>query len=59
MRYRLLMHMDIEAKDENEALVSAKKLGELLKNPVVRISLESDGIRPVTEAVVYRPTIVK
>jgi len=58
VRYRLLMHMDVEVKDENEALENAKMLSSLLKNPIVRMSLEGDGIRPVAEAVVYRPTKV-
>ena len=52
------MHMDVEVKDENEALENAKMLSSLLKNPIVRMSLEGDGIRPVAEAVVYRPTKV-
>lgn len=55
MRYRLHLHIDIDARDDREALDHAKKLEETLKNPIVRMSLESDGIRPVGDATMYQP----
>ena len=54
-KYRLLLHFDIEARDTAEAIDHAKKIGETLKNPLVKMSLESDGIRPVGHAVMYAP----
>lgn len=57
-RYRLMLHFDIESRDDEDAVVAAKKLGDMLKSPLVRMSLESDGIRPVGNAVVYQPTKV-
>jgi hypothetical protein len=55
-RWRVLLHIDIDANDEREAFAHGKKIEETLKNPIVRISLQSDGIRPIGDATVYKPT---
>jgi hypothetical protein len=54
-KYRLLLHFDIEARDDAEAVEHAKKIGDTVKNPLVRMSLESDGIKPIGQAVIYAP----
>lgn len=66
MRYKLLMHFVIEARDDREAAEVAKKLDEkLLKSALVRMAIQSEGIqlargRTPEEAdgrpVVYAPT---
>lgn len=55
MRYRLLLHVDVDAGDDREAAECAKKLGALIKNPFVKMTLQGDGIRPLGEAVIYQP----
>jgi hypothetical protein len=55
MKYRIMLHVDIDANGDQEAVEAAKKIGDTLKNPLVKMSLESDGIRPVGPAVVYQP----
>lgn len=54
MSHRILVHVDVEARDDREALEWAQKLGELLKNPLVRVAMEGEGIR-VTSQQVYQP----
>lgn len=54
--YRLLLHFDIRCRDDAEAIEHAKKIGDTVKNPLVKMSLESDGIKPVGQAVIYAPT---
>lgn len=58
MKYRILMHVDIEARDDQESVQVASKLGELLKNPVVRMVMSGEGIRLAHSdgrPVVYQP----
>ena len=45
MRYRILMSMEVEARDGRQAHEFALKLKELLKSPMVRMAVEADGIR--------------
>lgn len=45
MRYRVMMSVQVEARDDREAQAYALKLKALLKNPLVRMQLESEGIR--------------
>lgn len=45
MRYRVYASFVIEARDENEAHAQAAKLLGLLKGPLVRMGLESEGIK--------------
>ena len=56
MRYKILLHVEVEARDDHEAVDLANKLGGLLKNPMVKMALEGEGIRPITTPVVYMPT---
>jgi len=49
MRYRILMHLDIDARSDHEAQEAAKKIEETLKNPIVKFSLQGDGIRPIED----------
>lgn len=57
MKYRVLLSIEVEARDDREAYASAKKLKELLKSPFVRMAVEGDGIRLSDDGhpVVYRP----
>ena len=45
MRYWVAMSVEIEARSDREAYAHAKKLNELLKSPLVKMQLESEGIR--------------
>jgi uncharacterized protein YajQ (UPF0234 family) len=58
MIYRVMMHLDVVAKDGREAVDVAKKLGELLKNPMVRMAIQGENIRLASgdgQPVVYEP----
>lgn len=45
MKYRIAMSISIEARDDREAYAHAAKLKELLKSPMVRMAVSSEGIR--------------
>lgn len=45
MRYRIMMSMVVEARDDREAHEYAKKLSDLLKTPLVRMAVDGEGIR--------------
>ena len=45
MRYRIMMSMEIEARDDRQAHERALKLQELLKSPMVRMAVAGDGIQ--------------
>ena len=45
MRYRVMMSMAVEARDDREAHRYATKLAELLKSPLVRMAVDGEGIR--------------
>jgi len=47
MQYRVLMHLDIDTRNIEEAGEHAKKLLKLIKDPLVLMSIESEGIRLV------------
>ena len=58
MQYRLLSHLIIETRSREEAVAVAKKLHELLKSPMVRMAIQSEGIRLANgdgRPVVYDP----
>jgi len=57
MRFRVLMEMQIEARTPQEAKEHAVKLKELIKNPLVRITLEGEGVKLVGDGlpVVFNP----
>lgn len=53
------MHVEVDAPDDSQACELAKKLQELLKNPMVRFAIQGEGIRLVGgDPVVYQPTRV-
>jgi hypothetical protein len=59
MRYKLLMHFVIEARDDRDAGEVAKKLDKLLKTPLVRMAIDGEGVRLAHgdgRPVVYAPT---
>lgn len=56
MKYRILIHVDVDVRDDQQATEQANKLGQLLKNPMVKMAIASEGIRTAGEPVVYRPT---
>lgn len=56
--YRVLMSVAIDARSDQEAVAHAKKLEELLKNPLVKMAIEGEGIRLTGgdgRPVVYNP----
>jgi hypothetical protein len=58
MKYRILMHFLIEARDDRQASDEAKKLSELLKHPMVRMAIQGEGIQLASgdgKPVVYAP----
>jgi hypothetical protein len=54
MTYRIMVSVDVSARDDRQAADWAKKLDELLKNPMVRVTLEGQGI-VVDGQQVYQP----
>ncbi len=59
MRYRVYVSIDVNARNYGEAFGYAKKLDELLKAPMTRMMVESEGIQlfPGEQPViVHRPT---
>ncbi len=55
MKYRVLMHVDIDAANDHHAVDVANKLGELLKNPLVKMAIDTEGIRTLGPVQVYMP----
>ncbi len=49
------MHVDVDAADDRQAVDWAKKLGDLLKNPFVKMSIEGEGVRLSGQPQVYQP----
>jgi hypothetical protein len=45
VRYRVLMSVEIHANDYRQAHEQAKKLLVLLRGPLVKMAVESEGIR--------------
>ncbi len=49
-----MLHVDVAARDDKQAVEWAKKLDDLMKNPLVRMTLEGEGI-VVLGQLVYQP----
>lgn len=45
MRYRVVMSIAIEAQNDRQAHEHAMKLKKLLESPIVRLTVEGDGIQ--------------
>lgn len=45
MRYRLTVSIEVEARSLDEAKANTHKLCALIKEPIVRLSIESEGIK--------------
>lgn len=59
MRFRIMMSIEVEARDDREALEYAMKFSELLKSPLVKMAVQSEGIRLANgdgRVVVHQPT---
>ena len=59
MRYRQLVHFIVEARDDRDAADVAKRLDKLLKTSLVRMAIESEGVKLAYgdgRPVVYAPT---
>lgn len=57
VRYRILVSIEVQAADDRQAAAHARKLGELLKGPLVRMAVESEGV-PLSnggDPIVYKP----
>ena len=57
MRYIVSMRITIDALDEHDALAQAKKLGDLAKTALFRMSIASEGVKLANggEPLVYYP----
>lgn len=58
MKYRIHIHIDVDARNQQQAVEWAGKIGELLKHPMTRMSIEGEGIRLAGgdgRPVVYQP----
>lgn len=58
MRYKVLMHVMIDARDDRDAHDQANKLVKLLKHPLVRTSITGEGVRLASgdgQPSVYQP----
>lgn len=44
MAHRILVSVDVAARDNRQAVDWARKLDELLRNPMVRVAIEGAGI---------------
>jgi len=54
--HRILLHVDVNARTDQEAVEWAKKLEALLKDPFVRTTIQGQGIQLTGQPVVYAPT---
>jgi len=39
------MHIEIDARDDRHAVEQAGKIGDLLKHPMVRVSMSGEGVQ--------------
>ena len=44
VRYRILVSIEIDSRDDRQAYEAATKLEALLKSPMVKMAVESEGI---------------
>jgi hypothetical protein len=55
VKYRVFIAVDVDARDDHQAVDQASKLGELLKNPMVKMAIEGEGIKTVGTPQVHMP----
>lgn len=58
MRYRVMISVAVEAHSERQAEDQARKLKELLSGPLVKLAVESEGVRLAEgdgRPIVYQP----
>jgi len=57
VRYRILMSIEVQAADDRQAADHARKLGELLKSPLVKMAVMGEGIELSNggDLIVYQP----
>ena len=55
MRFAIFMKVSVDARDQNQAIDWAKKFEKLLKNPMAKTAIVSEGIRMVGEPVALQP----
>jgi hypothetical protein len=57
VRYRIIMSMEIDSRDDRQAHECAVKLQELLKSPLVRMAVAGEGIQLSGDGrpIVYEP----
>ena len=55
MRFTLFMKVSVDARDQDQAVEWAKKFEKLLKNPMAKTAIVSEGIRMVGEPVALQP----
>lgn len=62
MKYRIMMSIEVEARDDRQAHEYATKFAELLKSPLVRMAVVGEGIqlsgggRPIVHQPQREPT---
>lgn len=54
MKYRIMVSIEVEARDDRQAVEFAKKFDGLLKQPLVKMAVASEGI-PSGDVVVHQP----
>lgn len=45
MRYRVMMSIEIEARDDRQAVEQTLKLKKMLEGPLVRMGVKTEGIQ--------------
>lgn len=55
MKYRITMSVEVEARDDRHAYEVAVQLDKLLKAPMVKMAISSEGIRLSGDAIVHQP----
>jgi hypothetical protein len=57
MRFKIFMQVTVDARDTQQAVDWAKKLEDLLKNPMADMAIKSAGIRMIGEPVALQPKL--
>jgi len=59
MKFQVPIAAVIEAESEVAAKIAAEKVGKLLANPMLKMTLQSSGVKLVGTPTVGTPTVVK
>ena len=56
MKFKVPIEATIEAESQVAAEIAAEKVGKLLTNPMLRMTLQSSGVKMVGTPMVGKPT---